>query len=141
MGIEEQDELLRDALASYAALDPRPGLEQRILRRARSPRLAKRFGWALASVTVASAMVIAMIPRQESLEITPPQVTAVPPVIVIAAAPSAINKPDRFPSPAPLTREERAFMALADSTVLADLPAGEITPIRIEAIAIPPIGE
>jgi hypothetical protein len=141
MGIEEQDNLLREALASYAALDPRPGIEQRVLRRVRSPRLVKRFGWALALATAASVIAVTMIPRQESLEITLPELAAVPPLAVIAAPPPPIHKPDRFPSPAPLTREERALLALADSKALADLAATGITPIQIEPITIPPIGE
>jgi anti-sigma factor RsiW len=48
MGIEEQDDLLREALASYAGREPRRGIEERVLRRVRAPRLVRRSGWAVA---------------------------------------------------------------------------------------------
>jgi hypothetical protein len=81
------------------------------------------------------------IPRQETLEIPSPRIAPAPPVMVKSEAPRAIKRPERFPTPSPLTREEHALLALADSTVLAESGIGEIAPIRIEEITIPPIGD
>ena len=141
MGTDEQDDLLREALASYAGREPRSGIEDRVLRRVRAPRLGRRSGWALAWLVAACVIATMVIPRQETLEILVPQIAATLPVVVKAEAPRAIERPDRFPSPAPLTREERTLLALADSPILAGSAAGEITPIKIDEITIPPIGE
>ena len=141
MGIEEQDDLLREALSSYAGREPRPGIEERVLRRVRAPRLGRRSAWALACLAAACVIVMIMIPREETLEILAPQIAATLPVVVKAEAARAIERPDRFPSPAPLTREERTLLALADSPILAGSGTGEITPIKIDEITIPPIGE
>jgi hypothetical protein len=141
MGIEEQDDLLNEALASYTGREPWPGIEERVLRRVREPGLARRSGWALALLAAACVIVMTMIPHQETMEITVPAVVAPPPVSVKVEAPHVIGKPERFPTPSPLTREERTLLALADSTILAGSETAEITPIRIEEIVIPPIGE
>ena len=136
MGIEEQDDLLRQALASYAAHEPRSGIEERVLRRVRAPRLVRRSGWALAWLAAAGVIVTMMVPREETLVVPLPALVTPPPVVV-----KAIERPDRFPSPAPLTREERTLLALADSPILAGSGTGEIMPIKIDEITIPPIGE
>ena len=136
MGIEEQDDLLREALASYAGHEPQPGIEERVLGRVRAPRLARRSGWALALLAAACVVMTMMIPRRETLELSAPQMVAPLPVAV-----KAIEKPDRFPSPAPLTREERTLLALADTNAFAESGDAGITPIQIDAIIVPPIGE
>jgi hypothetical protein len=141
MGTEEQDDLLREALASYAGHEPQPGIEERVLGRVRAPRLARRSGWALALLAAACVVMTMMIPRRETLELSAPQIVAPLPVVVKAQSPRAIEKPDRFPSPAPLTREERTLLALADTNAFAESGDAGITPIQIDAITIPPIGE
>lgn len=141
MGIEEQDELLRDALASYAEREPRPGFEERVLRRVRAPRLRQRSGWALAWLAATCLIAAMMIPRQETLEIPVPALVAPLPVLVKSEKPPAVERPERFPTPSPLTREERALLALADTNVFAESEAVGITPIQIDAIIVPPIGD
>jgi hypothetical protein len=145
MEVEEQDDLLREALASYAGHEPRPGIEQRVLQRVRTPRLARRSGWALAWLGAACVIVTIMIPREipsnETLEISVPALATPPPVVVKSEAPHAVERPDRFPSPAPLTREERMLLALADTNAFVESGDTGITPIQIDAIIVPPIGE
>lgn len=145
MGIEEQDGLLNEALASYTGREPRPGIEERVLRRVRAPRLARRSGWALALLTAACVIVMTMIPRQEALELPPPRIALAPPAMVKSEASRVIGRPERFPTPAPLTREERMLLALADSdlanSAFAESADTGITPIQIDAIIVPPIGE
>jgi hypothetical protein len=145
MGIEEQDDLLNEALASYTGREPRPGIEERVLRRVRAPRLARRSGWALALLAAACVIVAVMIPRQEMLDIPLPRIAPEPPAMVKSKPPQAIHRPDRFPTPSPLTREERMLLALADSdlanSAFAESADAGITPIQIDAIIVPPIGE
>ncbi len=149
MGIEEQDgllgDLLKDALASYTGREPRPGIEERVLRRVRAPRLARRSGWALASLAAACVIVTIMIPRQEALEIPPPRIAPATTVMMKSEPPHVIGRSERFPTPSPLTREERMLLALADSdlarSAFAESGDTGITPIQIDAIIVPPIGE
>jgi hypothetical protein len=145
MGIEDQDDLLKEALASYAGREPRAGIEARVLRRVRAPGLARRSGWALVLLAAACVIVTMMIPREETMDIAVPALVAPTPVVVKAEGPRAIERPDRFPSPAPLTREERMLLVLADSdlakSAFADLGDAGITPIQIDAISILPIGD
>jgi len=145
MEIEEQDDLLREALASYAGREPRPGIEQRVLRRARSPRIAARSGWAVVLLATACVIVMTMIPRQETLEIPLPRIAPEPPVLAKFEAPHAIERPERFPTPSPLTREERMLLTLADSdlanSAFAESEDAGIVPIQVDAIIVPPIGE
>jgi hypothetical protein len=137
-GIEEQDDLLREALASYARREPRPGIEERVLQRVRAPRLARRSGWALA-LLAACVIAMIMIPREETLEISTPRIAPAPPVMVTSEVPRAIERPERFPTPSPLTREERMLMALADTNAFAESGDAGITPIQIDAITVPPV--
>jgi hypothetical protein len=145
MDIEEQDDLLREALASYAGREPRPGIEQRVLQRARSPRIAARSRWAMVFLAAACVIVMTMIPRQEALEIPSPRIAQAPPVMLKSEAPRVVGRPERFPTPSPLTREERTLLTLADSdlanSAFAESGDAGITPIQIDAIVVPPIGE
>jgi hypothetical protein len=141
MGIEELDDLLREALVSYAGREPRPGIEEGVLRRVRTPGLAWRAGWALAFAAAACVIVTIMIPRQETLDIAVPALVAPLPTLVKFETPRATGRPDRFPSPAPLTREERTLLALADTNAFSESADAGITPIQIDAIIVPPIGE
>jgi hypothetical protein len=86
-------------------------------------------------------VVTMMIPDQETLEIPSPRMAPAPPVMVNSETPRVIERPDRFPSPAPLTREERMLLALADTNAFAESGDTGITPIQIDAIIVPPIGE
>jgi len=137
MDIEERDDLLKEALACYAGRDPRPGIEERVLRRVRAPRLARRSGWAVVLLAAACVIVMMMIPREETL-VVPLPALAMPPLPVLV---KAIERPDRFPTPSPLTREERTLLALADTDAFVESGDAGIAPIQIDAINILPIGE
>ena len=147
------DTLLDDALASYSRHEPRAGLEARVMARVHAEGRPARRGWmlfALAAVALAGiAITIATRPREHR-----------PQSAVIASAPPApqvqpqplppraqhLRKPRReprresFPSPVPLTPEERALVAFLQQSPEAvrqlARPAG---PITIEAIDIRPL--
>src|ERR1700728_2095249 len=109
------DDLVTEALASYAGREPRSGIEARGLRRVSAPRLARRSGWAVALLAAACVIATVMVPREETLVVPVPVLVTPLPVTV-----KAIEKPDRFPSPSPLTREERTLLALADTNAFAE---------------------
>ena len=137
MGIEEQDELLKEALACYAGRDPRPGIEERVLRRVRAPRLVRPSAWAVALLAAACVIVTMMIPREETL-VAPLPALVMPPIPAVV---KAAGSPERFPTPSPLTREERMLLALANTNAFAESGDAAIAPIQIDAINILPIGE
>ena len=85
MSGEEQDDLLGEALASYAEREPRRGVEERVLRRVRALRLARRSGWALTLLAAACVVLTIMIPRgipsMETLQIPLPRIAPEHPVL------------------------------------------------------------
>lgn len=142
--MEIDDRLLEKALAGYASEEPRPGVEQRILARV----AARRSGavWMLPACAVVAASLVVIVTAQRHERVPIPLPPAPVPVAVVAPAPEPPvtvrheqPKPSRFPSPAPLTREERAWLTLSDTGVVAGLQPGEIEPIQIEELTIPPI--
>jgi hypothetical protein len=153
---DDLDRLLENALASYSGQEPRAGIEQRILRRVRPVYHASEWilpGVALAAVAILCVAGMITISRRENR----PVATAPPPPPV-AMRPAAVASPkgiqvsrkrlptqERFPSVAPLTNEERALLLLAESApdqarnVLEGWDPGEITPLSIDEISIPPL--
>lgn len=97
----------------------------------------------LCGVVTAGLVAMVTAPRhgRMAIPISPPQ--PVPVAVTAPAAPVIAPrdrpKPARFPSPQPLTREERAWLALSDAGVVADLMPDKIEPIQIEELTIPPI--
>ncbi len=96
----------------------------------------------LVAACIVGIAAIVAIPRRESTPIPRPAPKS---VAVAAPAPPVTVRPerprrDRFPTPAPLTSEERAWLALSDTGVVASLQSEDIEPIRIEELTIPPIG-
>lgn len=147
MGTERSDELdrlLDAALATYAAEEPRPGLERRILARAGEVRRWPRWAWAGSMLAATVCATILMVtPRRETRAPAPPIAAVSPASAPRVAAPAiskalALPKQERFPSLAPLSHEEREWMALADAGVVADARAA-IQPITIEDLTIPPL--
>jgi hypothetical protein len=132
MGNEHQvdiDRLLDEALARYSTAEPLAGLEQRVLRRVqaggRRPGTAW-WQWAMAAGVAAAAFAVVLWMRTapDTLRVAvipphPPQIAAVletpPPVIKRPARPTALTKRREFPTPAPLTTEERALLAFVAS--------------------------
>lgn len=159
---DELDRLLDSALAEYARAPERPGLTERVLRRVRDD--AARRGWrrwlpwawglpALAAGTV--AVVVLWMPRDpgppasvQLARIEPPALAVAARVPVPPARPRvAATAPPRrrvFPTPSPLTLEERALYALATEhsdqlASYADDLRHSTDPVRIEPISIEPL--
>src|SRR5690242_15687415 len=121
----ENDELLERALATYAGAEPRPGLEQRVIARVFSEPARPRFRWlrwAWAVPALAGAVVAVLsIPRTPAPPQAPRPPAAVVPVASAAPVPArpaihrrhraAQPKPRLFPTPSPLTAEERLLVA------------------------------
>jgi hypothetical protein len=156
---DDLDLMLDQALSSYCEVEPRPGIEARVLHRVRTARRGMRWLWLVPvplvlalgfafefrAVEPPSPVSIAVIARAPS-SVTPVEVhrvsvrrqhrkRVVPGVLVVASLP----KKDVFPTPAPLTPEEEAlvFMTaghLTETQVLAD--QREIEPIQIPELRI-----
>jgi hypothetical protein len=166
MGSEKRDELDRlidSVLVGYVDAEPLAGLEQRVLERVRLAHVGRRsrvwWGWTLAAVaTAAAVLVIAERPRP----VRPLVGQSFRPAELLPRAPAQnlrqaerpapqkqkarnlatqnrLPKRDQFPTPAPLTAEERALIQLAgfDSPGLQS-PA-ELSPIEIAPIEIAPL--
>jgi hypothetical protein len=162
MAPEERDELLREALAGYSAPEPPLGMEQRVLHRIAASR--RYPAWRLpacAFAVLAAAVVLTVMltpPHEDAL--TPLNAPVAPPVVVEASVPVAdetavkrvvkrhpVTRPREFPSRTPLTKEERALLALlsrapdqAAEILVATEPTG-ITQLAIADLEIPPLGE
>ena len=147
MGTEE--ELLEEALASYARVEPRAGIEQRVLHRIGSRHI--RWPWLIPAFAVASAVVLIFAHRSERIPLPAPPVPAVQAarVEIPVAKPivrgrfRSTRRREVFPSPSPLTNEERALLSLMDQAPdqTRAMLSQDIEPIRIEEITIQPLGE
>ncbi len=158
------DRMLDDALQQYCEFEPRAGLEDRVLRFARTSRAQWKF-WAL--VPAGAAFIFGLIaflwllfpspqvpPVGRSASLNTPAVwklerTVVPIRVSPAVGPRhLVTHPQRtqgrevFPSPYPLTAEERALLALRSRHVKEanELVAhGEIEPLSIPTLRIQPL--
>ena len=131
----EFDKLLDEALATYSNQEPRAGLEQRVLHRIQAegaPRRLVFWRWAAAIPVLASLLLVAVWHRHASQivpsgvevarSIPPPQTQvdrpAMPPrspQSVVRRKPTSPPGPPRrdvFPTPSPLTAEEKALYEL-----------------------------
>ena len=162
---EEIDRILDAALSNYSSPEPRPGLEQRVLYRVRSEGGAGGFAcrlwrWRWAAVFPAAACLLVFALYRDSAPEPPrvtrtirnpaPQPTPEPPKVAVrkhrtTAKRLSLPKRDQFPTPAPLTNEERAWM---DFVTRSPEQAREVAvhaaewgkaPIQIEEIQIPPL--
>jgi hypothetical protein len=168
------DEALDDALASYCEAPENEGLERRILvrvtERARRTRSMKLSVMTVGAATVAAMVCLLWLGAPDTAVETRPASTAMlavrkieaPPRIekipvpepaapvAIAAKPRRVRKEAaepklaQFPTPVPLTSEERALIQLVTShakDVPRELPylGGPVKPIRITAIDNKPL--
>ncbi len=127
------DELLDQGLERYGQVQPRPGLEERIIANMRAQQSTRRFSWrwpvaALAAIAVLAAAVL-IVPRKqtaifEANGIQPilkqPQPMPHRPLAVqgtkrpvtrrsnsVRVASTAVPWLEQFPSPAPLSEQEK----------------------------------
>jgi len=169
------DELLRASLRHYASAGPRPGLEGRVLAVVRSQQQAasRRTAWAWAIGTAGMAAMVTLLvvhwPRHQTpplpLTAKAPANVAAPAVAKIArpvqpalphrrqrsAAPSMVDtRPQQFPTPRPLSEQERLLLVYAqaikgssgasvqitneDAEHELEIPALSITAIKIEPL-------
>jgi hypothetical protein len=158
---DELDSLIDGALVSYSDAEPLAGMERRILNRIRATEAARRrmarwWRWAIAIPALASLVALAAVMRWGRVQPVPKTETAraeaAPPPARIEplAAPAGripppraqprrlLPKQERFPTPSPLTPEERALIALAQTHPEA-LQFQTVERIEIPPIAIPPL--
>ena len=159
MGSEpDLDRILDDALNAYCDVEPRLGFEARVLRHARSARSRRRWLLLLIPAAVAFLIAVAVVMRP----VPPPARVVVagahtmstpaplePPITSVrvhkvrsVSTRKALPRKNEFPTPSPLTPEERALMILAsrsprEAQLLAD--GGELTPITIPELKIQPL--
>jgi hypothetical protein len=161
----ELDRLIDHSLAMYIAQEPLAGLEDRVLNRIRLDNDGRRratWRWALAVPAFAAVILVVVISRDSRTPVAPkpapigtahvetPAPAAPAPATIHAALPGRATKPtrtlpkrDQFPTPTPLTPEERASVAMpplppAALQALADLQKSS-EEIRIEPLEIPPL--
>lgn len=162
------EELLDSALARYSAVEPRTGLEERVLDALRtSPPPALPFDWRWWPLLATSALVV-VLAGVYALRRPAPAAPATPSVARIAQPPAApAETPSRvsprarqqpaspapvtadprqsqFPAPAPLSEQERLLLRYAEEAppegwVTARLGQGPLERLRIEPLSIPPL--
>jgi hypothetical protein len=167
---DELDRLIDGALSGYSSADPMDGLEDRVLRRVQAAGAARRSPWpyrlgfaipALAALLLAG---IALWMGRDSQSFTSDAtrkaaVSESSPLAARVVEPKRGNRTGRgpsaparslpkeecFPTPTPMTDEERALAAwvrrapLEAAQVLADLQKRSAEPIEIQPIDIPPL--
>ena len=158
---DELDRVLDRSLAAWCEGEPLAGLEDRILNRVRlaDGRRARSWRWMAVAIPALAALAIAVaLSRHDRPAIAPPVVetarVAAPPVQVAPAPPvravrvghrahrpqrPAMPKQDFFPTPAPLTQEELALVALAASRPADAQAFAAIRERNAQEINIPPI--
>jgi len=145
----EFDQRLDAALAEYASVEPPPGMEQRILARLRASEAKPRFvWWRWAAAIPALACVVAVSVYRDAPPVEPPRVTLVTPSAPVLSPPAAkrvsrpapLPKREVFPTPSPLSAEERALLLLIAQSpekareLLTPVEPEPIKPIEIEPI-------
>ena len=153
------DNALDNALAQYSSEDPLAGLEQRVLNRVRAEGAARRFRfgrWVLAvGVAVVAGMITTAVLWKRPLPHGPSTGQARRPVL---PTPAGLGKRARqtsrlvrlprraeFPTPAPVSSEERALLALVARApdqareALLDLQRRSTEPIQVAEIRIEPL--
>jgi hypothetical protein len=145
--VESYFDDLKAAMDLYIP-DPRPGIEQRVLYRVRAAERRPRY-WIWAIPAVLLVLVLMLWPRRA--ETLRPVVVAVAPPRPLAKVgqalsparnPRRVEKVQPFPTPTPLTDEEKALQALAASRpqdAQRLLAHAEDKPIEIPELQIPPL--
>jgi hypothetical protein len=165
MGNDELDKILDSTLTSYSQEEPRPGLGGRVLNRIRAAGVGHRFSWLRWAMAIpAFACVLFLVVTFWSKRDSVPRASKPAPVIAKTApaapvTPGAVQitasrrrlkhlrlpKREQFPTPTPLTTEERALLAfIAHSPkqareMLADAKSRSQEPIQIKEIHIEPL--
>ena len=161
--LDKLDRLIDGGLASYADAEPLAGLEERVVNRVRVTRQRRR--WLAWEVGAAAAVVVLGIVnwsgQRAVVRKTPAAVASVGPQVVPRPAvvatrragvrgkramrPRVLPKLEQFPTPTPLTAEERALVAFARRNpkeaemLLADWQERTDGPIEIQPIQIAPL--
>lgn len=156
------DRLLDEGLAAYANREPRAGLESRILYRVRGERAPRGFPllrWALPVAAAACLAAAVVYWSHRAPEPAPPPRIAESAATIPARAPVEVAKPEppprparrnaprrtlpkrpEFPTPTPLTSEERALLAIYRVApelaleVLGERAESEMEPNGIEEV-------
>ncbi len=161
MKSDELDKILNGALSAYSLEEPRPGLESRVLHRIRGRHefSSRWMPWIFVAPALASLLVIAFLRRETRLPDLPQIAVNIPVVsfklpLLAKAAPKseklprdsrALPKQKEFPTPAPLTDQERILLAVMrrppneTRRVFAELHMLNAEPIQIEEIHIDPL--
>lgn len=160
---DELDRLIDSALAGYSNAEPLAGLEARVLNRVRVTQARRRLlVWGLALAVAASVVVVGIVKRTapttvpksaEIVQAKPALPTAVTRLARVmpkrvsvkrSRRPKPLPKLEQFPSPAPLTAEERALVALAQQDPeelgkFAEMERESEAPLEIQPIQIAPL--
>ena len=153
---QKLDELLDSMLREYSAVEPRPGLETRILANLKSSRSERKpwfsisvWAWSGAAVTVVLLAVLVLHLARPAVQPPPARVEAVKASPVQPAPVNAAksheterrqarmihrahkqnvqkvvdNRPDVFPTPAPLSEQEKLLMRYLAGTPKEELIA------------------
>jgi hypothetical protein len=158
MKSDELDKLLDSALSCYSVAEPSPGFEKRLLNRIQRARSRFFARWMFAIPAFACVFVLVFVfwpkrsavpPMEVARHIPVPAVHSVPnerrPEVSRTAAPVKLARKEQFPSPAPLTEDERALLNFAirapsEAIKFSKREAeSSIEPIKIEEIQIQPL--
>ena len=161
-GNDELDRRIDNALAGYAGVEPLAGLEERVMRQVRMASRRRVLGWAAAIAVAASVVVTVSVVRVPRV-VTPTYRVGVPAVMrpapvvekarvvtmrrarTRARRARPLPKLEQFPTPTPLTAEERALIAFVGrypkeaQQAFEDLRKRSEEPIEIQPIQIPPL--
>src|SRR5450432_631494 len=118
------DELIDRALAAYSTQEPLAGIEQRVIGRIGGVRARRVARWWMTGAVAAMAMFVIAVhtPVKPVVHNRPPQVREAAVIPERPAAPLArrvhrasARKARPFPSPLPLTEDERAMLAFVEA--------------------------
>ncbi len=161
----ELEQMLRDGIATYPGGEPLAGLEDRILARvqlAGSRRRSLAGWWVVSALGIAALSAVSVYWWAEQRERPPVQVVSEVKMATLPAAPvrketvnafprraarhhqAALPKLPIFPTPSPLTPEERLLLAMVkrDPDAAAqtlDSLRRESAPLEIAPLVIPPL--
>jgi len=148
----EFDQRLDAALAEYANVEPPACMEQRILARLQEAEAKPRLAWwRWAAAIPALACAVAVFVYRDARPVEPPRVALTTPAAPVLSAtvtkkasrprPVRLPKLEVFPTPVPLSAEERALLMLVAQSpekareLLTPAEPEPIKPIEIEPIS------
>ncbi len=161
---DELDRLIDGALASYADAEPLAGLEQRVVNRVRGVR--KRRRWLVCGVgaAVAASVVVGIVMwsgqktvvKKAAVMVARVEPAVAPRETAVVSAPKArvrvkrvartrvLPKLEQFPTPTPMTAEERGLVVLVrrdpqGMQAWGELEARASEPVEIRPIRITPL--